>query len=186
MHVLRSPDGKWTNWSIARAMVYDKRHLVGLVMLPQHIAQIQEMWKKEGKDVPWALAFGVPPAAIMAASMPLPDGVTESEYIGAMTGEALEVVKCQTNNLYVPANSEIVFEGTLSITETGLEGPYGEMHGYTFLGDSRQQPLYTVNAITYRDNAILPLCVPGRATDECASIFILCIQQMVAHPANNQ
>ncbi|CAO3676996.1 unnamed protein product [Umbelopsis vinacea] len=68
------------------------------------------MWKKEGKDVPWALAFGVPPAAIMAASMPLPDDITESEYIDAMTGEALEVVKCQTNNLYVPANSEIVFE----------------------------------------------------------------------------
>ncbi|GAB5590972.1 Ferulic acid decarboxylase 1 [Umbelopsis nana] len=171
MHVLSSPDGKWTNWSIARAMVYDKRHLVGLVMLPQHIAQIQEMWKKEGRDVPWALAFGVPPAAIMAASMPLPDGVIESEYIGAMTGEALEVVKCQTNNLYVPANSEIVFEGTLSITETGLEGPYGEMHGYTFIGDSRQQPLYTVNAITYRDNAILPLCVPGRATDECHTLI---------------
>lgn len=172
MHVLRSPDGKWTNWSIARAMIYDKRHLVGLVMLPQHIAQIREMWKKEGKDVPWALAFGVPPAAIMASSMPLPDGVTESEYIGAMTGEALEVVKCQTNDLYVPANSEIVFEGTLSISETAMEGPYGEMHGYTFIGDSRPQPLYTVNAVTYRDNAILPLCVPGRATDECVSNFI--------------
>jgi UbiD family decarboxylase len=91
------------------------------------------MWKKEGRDVPWALAFGVPPAAIMASSMPIPDGVTEAEYVGAMVGQPIELTKCDTNDLYVPANSEIVFEGTLSITETGPEGPFGEMHGFVAL-----------------------------------------------------
>lgn len=53
----------------------------------------------------------------MAASMPIPDGVSEAGYIGALTGSALEVIRCETNDLYVPASSEIVFEGTLSITE---------------------------------------------------------------------
>jgi UbiD family decarboxylase len=130
MHIVQSPDGKWTNWSIARAMVHDKHHLTGLVIEPQHIWQIHRMWKKEGCDVPWALAFGVPPAAIMASSMPIPDGVTEAEYVGAMVGQPIELTKCDTNDLYVPANAEIVFEGTLSITETGPEGPFGEMHGY--------------------------------------------------------
>ncbi|KAJ5923442.1 UbiD family decarboxylase [Penicillium verhagenii] len=81
------------------------------------------MWKAIGKDVPWALCFGVPPAAIMASSMPLPDGCTEAGYIGAMTGHAIDVVKCETNDLYVPANAEIVLEGTMSIAETGPEGP---------------------------------------------------------------
>ncbi|KAF2091008.1 putative 3-octaprenyl-4-hydroxybenzoate carboxy-lyase [Saccharata proteae CBS 121410] len=166
MHIVQSPDGKWTNWSIARAMVYDKRHLVGLVIPPQHIWQIQQMWKKEGKDVPWALAFGVPPAAIMASSMPLPDGLTEAEYIGAMTGTALDVVKCETNDLLVPANSEIVLEGTLSTTETAPEGPFGEMHGYVFPGDSHMSPKYTVNAITHRHDPILPVSACGRLTDE--------------------
>lgn len=71
MHVVQSPDGKWTNWSIARAMVKDDKHLVGLVIEPQHIWQIHELWKKEGKNCPWALCFGVPPAAIMASSMPI-------------------------------------------------------------------------------------------------------------------
>lgn len=71
MHVVQSPDGKWTNWSIARAMVKDDKHLVGLVIEPQHIWQIHQLWKKEGKDCPWALCFGVPPAAIMASSMPI-------------------------------------------------------------------------------------------------------------------
>ncbi|KAE8448154.1 Ferulic acid decarboxylase 1 [Mollisiaceae sp. DMI_Dod_QoI] len=166
MHIVQSPDGKWTNWSIARAMVHDRNHLTGLVIEPQHIWQIHRMWKKEGKDVPWALAFGVPPAAIMASSMPLPDGCTEAEYVGAMTGHALDVVKCETNDLLVPANSEIVFEGTLSITETAPEGPFGEMHGYVFPGDTHPWPVYTVNKITHRNNAILPVSNCGRLTDE--------------------
>ncbi|KAJ5902821.1 hypothetical protein N7495_003349 [Penicillium taxi] len=166
MHIVQSPDGTWTNWSIARAMVHDDKHLTGLVIEPQHIWQIHQMWKKEGKDVPWALAFGVPPAAIMASSMPIPDGVSEAEYVGAMTGSALELVKCDTNNLYVPATSEIVFEGTLSISETGPEGPFGEMHGYVFPADTHQWPLYKVNRITYRDNAIMPISACGRLTDE--------------------
>lgn len=78
-------------------MVYDKHHLTGLVIEPQHIWQIHQMWKKEGKDMPWALCFGVPPAAIMAASMPLPGGPSEAEYIGALSGSPLPVVKCGTN-----------------------------------------------------------------------------------------
>jgi phenacrylate decarboxylase len=166
MHVVSAPDGSWTNWSIARAMVHDKDHLAGLVIQPQHIWQIHQMWKEIGKDVPWALCFGVPPAAIMAASMPIPDGVTEAGYIGALTGEALDVVKCDTNDLYVPANAEIVLEGTLSVTETAPEGPFGEMHGYVFPGDSHPQPKYKVNRITYRNGAILPVSNCGRVTDE--------------------
>lgn len=166
MHIVQSPDGSWTNWSIARAMVHDKNHLTGLVIEPQHIWQIHQMWKKEGRDVPWALAFGVPPAAIMASSMPIPDGVSEAEYVGAMTGEALELVKCDTNNLHVPATAEIVLEGTLSITEKAPEGPFGEMHGYVFPADTHLWPKYKVDRITYRNNPILPMSACGRLTDE--------------------
>ncbi|OHE99284.1 hypothetical protein CORC01_05325 [Colletotrichum orchidophilum] len=174
MHVVQSPDGKWTNWSIARAMVYDRNHLAGLVIEPQHIWQMHQMWKKEGKDMPWALVFGVPPAAIMAASMPLPGGLSEAEYIGSLVGAPLEVVKCDTNGLYVPANSEIVFEGVCSATETAPEGPFGEMHGYVdlanssyvFPGDAHPQPKYRVDLITHRKDAILPVSNCGRLTDE--------------------
>ncbi|GFZ46456.1 carboxy-lyase [Saitozyma sp. JCM 24511] len=138
----------------------------GLVIEPQHIWQIHQLWKKDGRDAPWALCFGVPPAAIMAASMPIPDGISEAGYVGSMTGSSLEVIKCETNNLYVPASSEIVFEGTLSITERGFEGPFGEMHGYVFPGDAHEWPKYTVDCITHRDDAILPMSACGRLTDE--------------------
>ncbi|UZJ50684.1 hypothetical protein CBS101457_000004 [Exobasidium rhododendri] len=171
MHVVRSPDGKWTNWSIARAMVDDKNHLVGLVALPQHIAQIHKMWKDIGKDCPWALCFGVPPAAIMASAMPIPGGASESDFVGALTGHAVDVVKCDTNDLYVPANSEIVLEGTISATKTRPEGPFGEMHGYVFHGDAHPCPQYHVQHITYRNDAILPVSNCGRITDETHTLI---------------
>ncbi|KAF5979426.1 ferulic acid decarboxylase 1 [Fusarium coicis] len=131
INVIPHPTEPWTNWSIARAMVYDKTRMVCLIMKPQHIARIFEEWKNTGKDVPYAIALGAPPIATMAASMPLPAGVSESEYVGALCSSPLELVKCETNDIFLDENS--------------------------------QQPLYTVKAITNRNNPILPVCVPGRA-----------------------
>lgn len=142
--------------------MFDKTHLVGLVIEPQHIWQIHQMWKAIGKDCPWALCLGVSPELLLCLTDPgadaaltlrfllrpswplqcpsvrilnlmssLPrltfsstaDGVSEAGYIGAFTGSSLEVFKCESNNLTVPASTEIVLEGTLSVTETGPEGP---------------------------------------------------------------
>ncbi|KAK4032319.1 ferulic acid decarboxylase 1 [Parachaetomium inaequale] len=144
VNIVPDVDGRWVNWSIARAMVHDKTRLDG---------------------IPFAIAMGAPPIATMAASMPLPAGVSEAEYVGALCGSPLELVKCETNDLLVPSTSEIVLEGTISLTETAKEGPFGEMHGYSFLdeADGLPQPIYNVKAITHRTGAILPVCVPGRA-----------------------
>ncbi|KAM0462160.1 hypothetical protein ACHAO4_001358 [Trichoderma viride] len=167
VHILQNFDGSWTNWSISRAMVSDKNKLVGLAANPQHIRLIHDQWAKEGKkEIPWALAFGVPPTAAMAAAMPLPEGISDPGYVGAMCGEAMKMVKCDTNDILVPANSEIVFEGTMSIEETAKEGPFGEMHGYTFPGKSIIGNVHKINKITYRNNAILPISSCGRMTDE--------------------
>ncbi|PYH94340.1 UbiD-domain-containing protein [Aspergillus ellipticus CBS 707.79] len=135
MHVITSPDGSWTNWSIARAIVHDKNYLTGLVIKPQHV---------------WQSLAG---------------------YIEAFTGNAIDVVKCISNDLYVPANAEIILEGTMSITETDPEGPFGEMHGYVYPGDTQNWPVYTVNKITYRDDAILPVSNCGRLTDETQTMI---------------
>ncbi|KAG5743912.1 hypothetical protein H9Q72_008876 [Fusarium xylarioides] len=167
VHVLQMPDGSWTNWSIFRGMVYDKNRIVCLVGGGQHNSMIRDAWLAVGKkEVPWALAFGVPPAASLAAAMPIPEGVSEAEYVGALVGKPLDLVKCELNNLLVPANSEIVFEGTLSLTDKAYEGPFEDYMGVIFEGDRRMQPLFTVDAITYRNDAIMPVSVPGRITDE--------------------
>lgn len=173
MWILQTPDKKWTNWSIARGMVVDDKHITGLVIKPQHIRQIADAWAAIGKgdEIPFALCFGVPPAAILVSSMPIPEGESESDYIGAILGEAVPVVKCETNDLLVPATSEMVFEGTLSLKQTHIEGPFGEMHGYVFGGQAHPCPLYTVKAMTHRDNAILPVSNPGICTDETHTLI---------------
>ncbi|RBR26103.1 uncharacterized protein FIESC28_01131 [Fusarium coffeatum] len=140
MHIARSPDGKWTNWSIACAMVHDRNHLVGLVIKPQHIWQMHQLWKKEGRDMPWTLAFGVPPAAVMVSSMLLPNGFFEAEYIGSLVASSLEGLD--------------------------LKVPLERCMGYVFPGDTHQWPKYTVDLITHRKDAILPVFNCGRLTNE--------------------
>jgi len=167
IHVLQTPDKRWTNWSIFRGMVHDRNHLCCLVGPSQHSSMVRDEWRAAGaKEIPWALALGVPPAANLVAALPLPKDVSEGEYVGALTGEPLELVKCDSNDLLVPASSEIVLEGAFLLEEFGMEGPFGDFLGMTFDGDVHEQPLFRVDKITYRDDAILPISVPGRTTDE--------------------
>ncbi|MDW5897965.1 UbiD family decarboxylase, partial [Klebsiella pneumoniae] len=90
---------------------------------------IREMWRREGKPTPWAMVLGAPPAAVAVAGMPLPAGVSEPDYVGALLGKSVTLTQAETNDLWVPANAEIVLEGEISLTETALEGPMGEYHG---------------------------------------------------------
>lgn len=171
MHVVQTPDGRWVNWSITRGMVHDKRSLVGPVIPKQDIGVISQMWKEKNQDMPWALCFGVPPAAIMVSGMPIPKWTNEADFIGALSGNPVEVVKCETNEIQVPANAEIVLEGVVSTSEVATEGPMAEYHGLIFPGQSKHCPLFKVNAITYRENPILPVCVAGRAAEENHTVW---------------
>ncbi|KAM3552352.1 hypothetical protein ARSEF4850_007434 [Beauveria asiatica] len=167
VHILQTPDASWTNWSIFRGMVHDKRRLVCLVMPGQHNSMVRDQWIEQGKEeMPWALALGAPPVASLAAALPLPAGVSEGEYVGMLAGRPLDMVKCELSDLLVPAHSEIVLEGTFSLKDKAMEGPFEDYIGLHVDGDSSMQPLFTVNAITHRDDAILPVSVPGRITDE--------------------
>jgi UbiD family decarboxylase len=170
IHVLQTPDRRWTNWSIFRGMVHDRNHLCCLVGPGQHSSIVRAEWRKTGvSEVPWALALGVPPAASLVAALPIPKNVPEGEYVGGMVGRPLELVKCDSNDLLVPASSEIVLEGALLLDHTGEEGPFGDFLGISFEGDAHRQPLFRVDRITHRDDAILPISVPGRITDESVS-----------------
>ncbi|PHH59308.1 hypothetical protein CDD81_3400 [Ophiocordyceps australis] len=171
MVVVQSPDGAWVNWSVTRAMVLGRRQLVGPIMAEQDIGAVRAMWLKEGKDMPFAMCFGVPPAAILVGGMPLPRGANEADYVGALTGRPVAVTRCETNQLCVPANAELVLEGVVSATETAPEGPMAEYHGLLFPADRKPQPVYRVDAMTFRHDPIVPLCVAGRAVDENHSVW---------------
>lgn len=164
--VARTPDGRWTNWSIARIMVVDKTRMSGIVAPSQHLGRIHAMWKAIGQDMPFALALGVEPAIPFVAGMPLPDWADEADYIGAYLGRPIDVVKCETSDLHVPASAEIVIEGRLSISERTPEGPMGEYAGYQWRGQASEKPVYHVDAITHRTDPILPVVVAGEPVEE--------------------
>lgn len=172
VHVLQTPDGRWTNWSIFRGMVHDSKHLVCLVGNGQHVSIIRNEWLARGvKEIPWALAFGVPPAANFVAGLPIPEGISDAAFVGALVGQPLDLVKCELSDLLVPATSEIIFEGTMSLTETADEGPFGDALAVVFEGEKHRHPLFRVDSITHRNDAILPISVPGKICDESVSKF---------------
>ncbi|MFF3573878.1 UbiD family decarboxylase [Nocardia jiangxiensis] len=168
--VAKTPDGSWTNWSIARIMQIDGRHMTGQIQPSQHIGRIWEEWAKLGQPMPFALVQGGDPAIPVVGGMPLPDGVDEAGYIGALHGEPLKVVPCETVDLDVPASAEVVIEGHLSPGRDAVEGPFGEFNGYA-ASETSQQPVYTIAAITYRDAPIWPVVAEGRPVDECHTVI---------------
>lgn len=164
--VARTPDGRWTNWGIARIMLLDRRRMTGIVHPLQHLGRIHGMWKEIGKPMPFALFQGGPAFAPFVSSMPIPAFADEVAFMGAYFGRPVDVVRCETVDLEVPATAEIVIEGHLSDTETAIEGPMGEYAGYLWPGGGSAKPVYHVSAITYRDDAILPVVAAGEPVEE--------------------
>ncbi|MGW1616070.1 UbiD family decarboxylase [Streptomyces sp. NPDC002285] len=163
--VARTPDGGWVNWSISRIMMLDGMRMTGLVVPPQHLGLIWQAWAERGEPMPYALVQGGAPAIPFVGGIPLPRGVDEAGYIGALQGAPVDVVRCETVDLEVPAHAEVVIEGHMSVDRDSLEGPFGEYAGYAS-AQSSLQPVYTVEAITYRDDPIWPIVPEGRPADE--------------------
>jgi UbiD family decarboxylase len=167
INIVRTPDGRWTNWSTNRGEIVDRNHMTGLWMKGQHNGMIWRMWQAEGKDMPWAVAMGVSPVVATQAGSRCPDWVDEYDRASALLNDAIEMVQCETNDLLVPADCEIVIEGVVSHNEVEAEGPFGEYPGY--MGDDRMgpQPRQTITAVTFRNDPILPISLPGVPTDNC-------------------
>jgi len=170
MFIVATPDGRWVNWAISRAMLEGPRTMAGSVIgaqgnFVQDFGTIYNEWKKIGKDMPYALVIGADPGIMMAAGYPIPE-VNEADIIGGWYGEPIDVIKCETNDLYVPAASEIVIEGVAAIEDIIPEGPMGEYGGYVWAATRKQAPRFHVNCVTHRNNPIIPFTVAGYPAEE--------------------
>ena len=164
--VVRTPDGRWTNWSITRIMLHGKNTLVGAIIPRQHLGLIYAQWKAIHKPMPFALAIGTEPVIPFVSGMPLDENVNEADFVGGYLGEPVEVVRCETVDLDVPATSEIVLEGVVSVTETAWEGPMGEYSGYLSPGGGMPSPIFKVSAMTFCDAPVLPVVAAGEPVEE--------------------
>ena len=86
------------------------------------------------KPMPMALVLGADTLCHMVATAPVPINIDEPDFTGGLRQEPVELVKCETSDLLVPANSEIVIEGEILPDRTAEEGPFGEYPGYRMEG----------------------------------------------------
>ena len=110
------------------------------------------------------------PATILGAVTPVPDTLSEYQFAGLLRGSRTELVKCIGNDLHVPARAEIVLEGVIHPDETALEGPYGDHTGY--YNEQDHFPVFTVERITMRQNAIYHSTYTGKPIDEPAVLGV--------------
>lgn len=117
-------------------------------------------YEKEGRRMPVAVAIGTAPAVTYAATAPMPQGMDEMLLAGFIQGTPVDLVKCLTVDLEVPATAEFVLEGYVEPGETRTEGPFGDHTGYYSL--KGEYPVFHVTAVTHRRDAIYSATVVGR------------------------
>ncbi|MFB3884262.1 MAG: UbiD family decarboxylase [Thermodesulfobacteriota bacterium] len=112
-------------------------------------------WQKcKAKKIPLeaALIIGPPPVVSYAAVEKVPYGVDEMAIAGGLAGQPIEVIKCKTVDLLVPADTELVIEGKISTEYLEPEGPFGESHGH--MHPRQMNPFMDITAITHRKDMI--------------------------------
>ena len=128
-------------------------------------AQQHRRWAEEKREpLPAAVVIGADPGVILAAVTPVPDTLSEYQFAGLLRGRKVELVKCKTIPLAVPAEAEIVIEGHVSLDNYGAEGPYGDHTGY--YNSVENFPRFTATAITMRRDPIYLSTFTGRPPDE--------------------
>lgn len=155
----RSSD--WQNWGMYRLMVHDKRSLGALLVHGQQGGDMYyDQYERANEPMPFAIAINPDPLTAFAAATPIPRGVSEADVIGGWRKRPLNVVKCETNDLLVPATAEIVIEGVVPPKIRAYEGPFGEYTG--FRASPRDlRPVFVVRCITWRNNPIMGMSNMG-------------------------
>jgi UbiD family decarboxylase len=150
--VTKDPDTRENNVGIYRGVILS-RNKIGALLIPMKDWGITYgKYKEMGKPTPVAFVYGYDPALLAVAGSP----VNGPEYAlaGAIRQEPVELVKCETSDIEVPAYAEIVVEGTIlpDPSTYEVEGPFGEGSGH--YGEARKRPVIEVSCITHRSDAI--------------------------------
>jgi len=126
-------------------------------------------YKKLGKRMPVAVALGGDPLYVFSAACPLPPNMDEYMFAGFLRKKKVELVKCLTQDMYVPADADIIIEGYVDPEEEFiLEGPFGDHTGYYSLADN--YPKFHITCITHKKNAVYPATIVGIPPQEDAWI----------------
>ncbi len=163
--ISHDPESGQRNVGMYRMQIYDGKttgmhwqtHKVGA-----HHYRVSEEQEKDRLEV--AVALGGDPATIWSGALPLPPGMDEFGVSGFIRQQAVEMVRCKTVDLEVPAQAEYALEGYIVPGELRAEGPFGDHTGY--YSPAEEYPVFHVTAITHRRDPIYPTTMVGRPPTE--------------------
>jgi 2,5-furandicarboxylate decarboxylase 1 len=168
VEIAKHPDTGIQNASIHRRMILDKNRTTILAQ-GHHLGAMIKAAEDKGKSLGIATVIGVDPSLSIASQVKAPEGVDEAYIAGAFREAPLDVVQCETIDVQVPANAEIVIEGVTVPGTRAIDGPFGEFPGnyITMLGSPREEtPVIKVTAITMRKNPIFQAVLTGMPMTE--------------------
>jgi 2,5-furandicarboxylate decarboxylase 1 len=156
--IARDPETGVQNVAIHRCQISGPDR-IGILLLPRHTDHFYRKAEAAGKGLEVALVVGVDPATLLSSQAIIPVGHDELEIAGALHGHPLDVLRCITNEVRVPASAEIVIEGRLLPEAREPEGPFGEFPQY--YGERANRHVLHVDAVTHRTKPIFHTIVGG-------------------------
>ncbi|MGQ9725856.1 MAG: UbiD family decarboxylase [Candidatus Bathycorpusculaceae bacterium] len=156
----RSVDEDVENVSVHRLQVLDKKRLA-IRLVPRHLYRLWQTAKEAGKDLEISISIGVHPAVMLAASSPVPFGVSEFDVANALMNNSLRLVECEHVNARAPADAELVLEGKISAKEEVAEGPFVDITGTYDI--QRIQPVVEVMNVMHRGDYVYQALLPSGA-----------------------
>jgi 4-hydroxy-3-polyprenylbenzoate decarboxylase len=155
----RDPQTGARNVGVYRMQIFDGQTAAMHWQIHKVGARHGRVYYERGERMPVAVTLGGDPAYTFAATAPLPDGLDEILFAGFLRRKSVELVKCKTIDVEVPADVDLVLEGYVQPGEMRPEGPFGDHTGYyTAVED---YPVFHVTAISHRKGAIYPTTIVG-------------------------
>jgi len=162
--ITQDPDSGRVNLGTYRIMVHDKKTTALYISPGKHGRVHYEKYHAKGQKAPVCISVGHHPLVFRAACQQLPFGA-EYNYMGAVTGAPVQVIKEEITGLPIPANSDIVIAGFCPPGKTRVEGPFGEWTGY-YASKDRPAPIIEVERIYYRKDPVITGSPPGKAPSD--------------------
>jgi 4-hydroxy-3-polyprenylbenzoate decarboxylase len=162
----KNPETGKRNVGMYRMQVYDERTTGMHWQTQKHGAEHFRRARAKNPEgrIPVSVAIGADPATTLGGILPIPPDLDEMMFSGFLKREPVELVPCETNELEVPANAEIVLEGYVNLSELRTEGPFGDHTGFYSL--EGEYPVFHVECVTHRKDAIYLTTVVGPPPQE--------------------
>ena len=176
MAIIKDPETGIRNMSIHRMQILGP-DTTGFLICPRHALRIYQMYQARNEPMPVAMVIGAHPALYYAAGFTSSYGLDELTVAGALLGDPVRMVKCETIDLEVPAEAEIVLEGEVGPTGMTPEGPFGEATGTYAMEGSTE--IFRVKTITHRREPMFYSMQCGIPMTDTQSITGTCIETVV-------